>query len=95
MHRVLVNLGSVVDLLQLSAFNQMKLSPLMLNSIRRILFDFNGATTTTLGDITLLGQAGPVSQQVLFSVIEDSGPYNCIVGRNWLHSMKVVPSTYH
>ena len=36
-HRVLVDRGSAVDLLQLSAFEQMKLSLSMLNSVRRIL----------------------------------------------------------
>ena len=94
-HGVLVDPGSAADLLQLPAFNEMKLSPLMLNSAGRILSGFNAATTITLGDITLLVQGGSVIQQVLFSVIEDLGPYICIVGRTWLHSMKVVPSTYH
>ena len=59
--RVLVDPGSTVDLLQSLAFNQMKLSPLMLNSSGRILSSFNGVTTITLGDITLLVQAGPVT----------------------------------
>ena len=49
----------------------------------------------TLGEITLPIQARPVTQLVLFIVVEDLGPYNCIVGQAWLHSMKVVPSTYH
>ena len=61
-HKVLVDPGSTADLLQLPAFNQMKLSPQMLNSVGRILFDFNGATTTTLGDITFPVQVGPVTQ---------------------------------
>ena len=47
-HRVLVDLGSAIDLLQLLAFNQMKLSSGMLNSAGQILFCFNNATTTTL-----------------------------------------------
>ena len=67
----------------------------MLNLAGRILSGFNGVTTTTLEDITLLVQAGLVTQQVLFSVDDDVRPYNCIVGKAWLHSMKVVPSTYH
>ena len=66
-----------------------------LSSAGRILYGFNGATTVTMGGITLLVRAGSVVQQVLFSVIEDLGPYNSIVGRPWLHTMKVVPSTYH
>ena len=56
-YRVMVDPNNAANLLQLSAFNQMKLSPLMLNSAKRILSGFNGATTTTLGDITLPVQA--------------------------------------
>ena len=48
-----------------------------------------------MGDVALPVNVGPVIQQVLFSVVEDLGPYNAIVGRAWLHAMKVVPSTYH
>ena len=59
-----------------------------------ILFDINGATTVTMGDLTLPVRAGPVVQQVLFLVVEDLGPYNDIFGRAWLHAVKVVPSTY-
>ena len=73
----------------------MKLSSSMINSTGRILSGFNGATTTMLRDVTLLVKVGPVTQRVLFLVIKDLGPYNAIVGRTWLHSMKVVPSTYH
>ena len=49
----------------------------------------------TMGDITLLVKARSVIQQVLFSVVEDLGPYNAIIGQAWLHAMKAVPSIYH
>ena len=88
-HKVLVDPGSTVDLLQLPAFTQMKLSHGMLNSARKILFGFNRATTTTLGNVTLPMKVESVTQRVLFSVVEDLGPYNAIVGQTWLHSMKV------
>ena len=94
-YRVLVDLGSAMDLLQLPAFRQMKLSSNMLNSTGRILSGFKGATTVTLGDVALLVKARPVTQQILFSVVEDLGRYNAIVGRIWLHSMKAIPLTYH
>ena len=87
--------GSATNLLQLPAFTQMKLSLGMLNLAERILSGFNRAITTTLGDITLPVKVGPVTQQVLFSVIKDLGPCNAIVGQTWLHSMKAVSSTYH
>ena len=61
----------------------------------RVLSGFNGVTTLTVGDITFPVQAGPVIQQVLFSVVKDLGPYNAILDRAWLHAMKAVPSTNH
>ena len=95
MHKVLVDLGSMTDLLQLLAFKKMKLSLGVVNSARRILSGFNVATIVTLGDFVLLVKARSVTQQVLFSIIEDLGPYNAIMGQAWLHSMKAIPSTYH
>ena len=94
-HRVLVDPGSTADLLHLPAFQQMNVPIGHLHSSGRILTGFNGATTLSIGDITFSVKAGPVAQQVLFSVVEDLGPYNAILGRAWLHAMKVVPSTYH
>ena len=58
-HRVLVDLGNAVDLLQLPAFRQMKLSSDMLNSTGRILSGFNKATIVTLGDVALLFKLRP------------------------------------
>ena len=79
-HRVLVDLGSAADLLQLPAFKRMKLSLGVLNSAGRILSGFNRVTTITLGDVALLVKDELVTQQVLFSVVEDLGPYNAIMG---------------
>ena len=67
----------------------------ILNSTGRILSSFNGATTIKLGDVTLPVKAEPITQQILFSIVEDLEPYNAIMGWAWLHLMKVVPSTYH
>ena len=95
MHRVLVDPDSATDLLQLPVFKKMKV-PLDKLSLARIIFlGFNGVTMLTMGDITLPVKAGPVIQQVLFSVVEDLGPYNAIVGQAWLQVMKSIPLTYH
>ena len=67
----------------------------MLNLTGKILSDFNGATTVTLGDVMLPVRVGLITQQVLFSVVGDLGHYNAIMGWAWLHSMKAVPLTYH
>ena len=94
-HRVLVDPGSATDLLHLPALKQMKVPVGHLYSTGRILLGFNGATTLSVGDITFYVKAGPITQQVLFSVVEDLSPYNAILGRAWLHAMKALPSTYH
>ena len=79
--RVIVNLGSTAELLHLPTFGQMKLPLNHLSSAGRVLSRFNGATTLKVGDIALSIKAGPVTQQVLFSVVEDLSMYNAIVGR--------------
>ena len=94
-HRVLVDPGSAAELSQLPALTQMKVPLSHLSSAGRVLSGFNGSTTLTVGDIALSIMVGPINQQVLFSVVEDLGPYNAIVGRTWLHAMKAIPSTYH
>ena len=94
-HRVLVNPGIAADLLHLPTFKQMRVLLDHLSSAGRVLSGFNGTTTLTVGDIAFPVQAGPVIQQVLFSVVEDLGPYNAILGWAWLHAMKAIPSTYH
>ena len=81
MHRVLVDPGSAADLLQLLAFRQMKVPIDKLSSAGRFLSGFYGATKLTMSDITLPVKAGSVIEQVLFSVVEDLGPYNAIIGR--------------
>ena len=91
----LIDPSSAADLVQLPAFKQMKLSLGAMNSTRRVFSGFNGATTVTLGDVMLPVKVGPVTQQVIFLIVEDLGPYNAIMRRAWLHSMKAIPSTYH
>ena len=61
-HRVLVDLGSATDLLHLPTFKQMRVPLDRLSSAGRVLFEFNGATTLTVGDIAFPVQAGPVIQ---------------------------------
>ena len=61
-HRVLVDPGNAADLLHLPAFKQMKVPFGHLRSAGRILSEFNGATTLTVGDIALFVKAGPVTQ---------------------------------
>ena len=80
-HRFFVDPGSATDLLHLPAFKQMRVQLDRLSSAGRVLSGFNGVTTLTVGDIAFPVQEGPINQQGLFSVVEDLGPYNAILGR--------------
>ena len=93
--RILVDPGSSTGLLQVSVVKQMGFIPSSQENLGRILSGFNGASTTSLGDVILPIQVGVVILNVLFSIVEDLSPFNAILGRTWLHSMKVIPSTYH
>ena len=93
--RILVDLGSSIDLLQMSTYKQMSYSSSALENTGRLLSEFNGATTTSLGDVLLPIQVGSITLKVRFSMVNDLSSYNAIMERAWLHKMKVIPSTYH
>lgn len=73
----------------------MELPPSALENPGRILSGFNEATITSLGDVVLPVQVGPVTLNVQFSMVKDLSLFNTIMGRTWLHSMKVIPFAYH
>nr|CAN80571.1 hypothetical protein VITISV_004508 [Vitis vinifera] len=93
--RILVDPGSSTNLVQASVVGHMGHSLTGLKNPGRILSGFNGSSTTSLGDIILPVQAGPVTLNVQFSVVQELSPFNIILGRTWLHYMKAIPSTYH
>ena len=93
--RVLVDQGSSIDLLQILVFKKMGYSPSALKHPGHLLFGFNGATTSSLGDVVLPVQASPVILNIQFSMVDDLSPYNAIMGHAWLHRMKTILATYH
>lgn len=79
----------------MSVYKQMGFPPSTLENLGCVLSGFNGASTTSLGDIMLPIRARPVILNVQFLVVDDLSPFNAIMGRIWLHDMKVIPFTYH
>ena len=95
MRRILIDPCSLADLVQASVVSHMGHSLTGLEKPGRILSGFNGASTTSLGDIVLPVQADLVILNVQFLVVQDLSSFNVILGRTWLHYMKAIPSTYH
>jgi len=46
-------------------------------------------------EIELPVQIGPCTFSMVFQVIDILPAYNCLLGRPWIHTVGVVPSTLH
>ncbi|XP_019225639.1 PREDICTED: uncharacterized protein LOC109207210 [Nicotiana attenuata] len=55
---------------------------------------FNNAVERTSGEITLPVLAGGVTLESTFHIMDKDMTYNAIIGRPWIHTMKVVPPAY-
>ena len=99
MHRVLVDNGSLADILYYPAFQQMRIDKERLSPMNAPLVGFGGTKVFPLGAITLAVTAGDYPQQITkeitFLVVDCSSAYNAILGRPTLNSWKAVTSTYH
>ena len=56
---------------------------------------FDGSRREVIGEIELPIQVGPCNFQVVFQVMDILPAYSCLLGRPWIHSAGVVPSTLH
>nr|XP_016454376.1 PREDICTED: uncharacterized protein LOC107778607 [Nicotiana tabacum] len=92
--RVLVDLGSSANIIQWMVMEQDKLTRSIIPTTK-LLIEFNLANVTIGGEILLPMNTEGVMKTTLFEVLDGDMGYNIILGRPWLHVMKVVPSTYH
>ena len=91
----MIDTGSSADVLFYDAFKRMGFTKALQKQERTPLIGFAGETTYSLGSIKLAVTAGEIRKIVEFIVIDRPAPFNAILGRPWLYSMKAVPSTYH
>ena len=88
--RVLVDNGSLADILYYPAFQQMRLGRDQLRPINSPLVGFSGMKVQHVGIITLPVVVGAYPQQVAkdvnFLVIDCSSSYNAIIGKPTLNS---------
>lgn len=92
--RILVDPGSSANITQWRVLEQAKLTRSII-SATKLLAGFNIASVTTRGEILLPTNAEGVIKTTLFEVVDSDMDYNIILGRPWIHEMKVVLSTYH
>ena len=97
--KVLVDNGSLADILYYPAFQQMNLEQEQLRLVHSPLVGFGGMKVQPVGTISLPVVVGAYPQQVTrnvnFLIVDCSSSYNAIIGRPTLNSWKAVTSTYH
>ncbi|RVW43398.1 hypothetical protein CK203_070407 [Vitis vinifera] len=92
--RILVDPGSSTDLVQASVVGRMGHSLTSLENPGRILSGFNGSSTTSLGDIILTVQAGPVISTYNFRWYKFVA-LQCHLGAHMATLHESHPLTYH
>ncbi|XP_016450673.1 uncharacterized protein LOC107775461 [Nicotiana tabacum] len=92
--RVLVDPGSSTNIIQWRVLEQAKLTGNII-PVTKLLVGFNQISVTTQGEILLPTHAEGITKTTLFEVVDSDMGYNVILGRPWIHEMRVVPSTYH
>ena len=96
--RILIDNGSSVDIIYLSAFQQLKLDPKRLCPFESPLVNFNGDRVYPKGIVTLTVTVGTqprqLTRQLDFLVVDCPSSYNVIIRRPTLNRWKAVTSTY-
>ena len=96
--KVLVDNGSLADIIYLSTFQQLKVDPKRLRSFESPLVSFSGDKVYPWGIVTLTVMAGSYPLQVTnkhnFLVVYSPSSYNVIIGRPTLNCWKATTSTY-
>ncbi|KAL4021671.1 hypothetical protein IC575_020477 [Cucumis melo] len=93
--RVLVDNGSALNIMPKSTLLKLPVDMSHIKSSTMVVKDFNGSRREVMGDIELPVKIGPCIFNIVFQVMEITPTYTFLLGRPWIHSAGVVPSTLH
>ena len=95
MKRVMVDQGSVAEIMYPDLFKGLNLRTEDLTPYSSPLISFEGKVIIPKGQIRLPVQTGSETVEVDFIVVDTYSPYTAIVARPWLHTLGAVSSTPH
>jgi len=94
--RVLIDGGAGLNICSLKLIKQLGYSEKNVDTSKVITIRaYDDAERDTEGIILLPIQVGPVITETRCQVLDIDLPYNIILGRPWIHTLRAVPSTYH
>ncbi|KAI5317664.1 hypothetical protein L3X38_037371 [Prunus dulcis] len=94
-NRILLDCGSTVNLIPLKTLHAIGMSARQLSPSMLTIQGFNQLGQKAMGSIALQMEIGELYSNALFHVIDADTSYNVLLGRPWLHTYGVVPSTLH
>jgi hypothetical protein len=93
--RILVDAGSSINIMPLKTLKTITLDVKNLSDEKVIIHGFNQNSQKAMRAITLNLQCGSLKVPTKFYVIDAETSYRALLGRLWLHSNQVIPSTMH
>lgn len=93
--RILVDRCSTVEIMSYSAFRQIELLDEEILPMATPLVGFDRTSMVPMGTVRPEVAAGKRLLMVEFVAVNAVSPYNVIMGRGWIHTMKGIPSTLH
>ena len=98
-HRVLIENGSLIDIIFASAFDKMGIEKEKLEPVNTHLRGFSGEKVLPLSSIQrVLTLGDPPCQATTtarFLILDAPSAYNMLLGRPSLNALKAIPSAYH
>jgi len=95
MARVLIDNGSSLNVMPRLTLEKLPCDGMHMKPSAMIIRALNGSKREVMRAIELSVQIGPCIFQIIFHVMDIILAYSCLLGRPWIHSAGVMPSTLH
>jgi hypothetical protein len=94
-NKVLIDGGDAVNLMPEFLLNKIGKCSTNLHPHNIVLSNYEGETRFSLGAIQVEVVVGSITRPTLFLVVASKANYNLLLGREWIHGVRAVPSTLH